>query len=291
MQKVFLIFIICFTGLQNSYGLNGKILRDQIHNSELLNQEVLYNVYLPPGYNEDNEYPVLFYLHWFGGDNNSSESDIGRIDSLISRNKMPAMVVISPNADICWYIDDYQNKFQYSSMFMLEFLPYIQAKFNISNDYKLRAVMGSSMGGFGSLRFAMLYPDQFGICISFMGGMSTKEQIVNDSDSDYKTYHQNLYGDNLKGRDRVNEQFIKNNPLYIAEEADVNMLKRTRWFIQTCDDDYHSLPNAELHTVFHRLGVKHEFRVNDGGHDGDCVMSSLNEALEFLGNAFDQDKK
>jgi enterochelin esterase-like enzyme len=263
-------------------GIEGELKKNLTHKSEILGRDVLYNVYLPPGYSTENDYPVLFFLHWFGGDNNSANSWAKNIDSLITIKEFPEIIIIAPDAKITWYIDDYRGSNKYSSMFIEEFLPLMNENYSLCKLPKNRAVMGSSMGGFGALRFTMLYPDQFGICISFMSGISTKEQIISDNDEDYKTYHQNLYGENLKGDARVNEHFIKNNPLYIAEKLDLSVLTNTKWYIQTCDDDYHSLPNAELHALFHKRNVKHEFRVNNGVHDGDCVRSTYWDSLNFL---------
>ncbi|MFC2137381.1 alpha/beta hydrolase [Bacteroidota bacterium] len=282
MKKIIWLFSLSIAFLITSFGSNGKILFNQIFKSNVLNEEVLYNVYLPPDYNTEKEYPVLFYLHWFGGDNNAANELIIYFDSLITSNQFPELIIITPNAKICWYIDDYAGKYKYSTFFTSEFLPYVNKEYNLTSNPKKRAIMGNSMGGFGALRFTMLQPQQFGICVSSMAGISTKDQIVNDNDEDYITYHQNLYGNNLKGKDRLNDHFINNNPLYIAEKMDSEILRNIKWFIHTCDDDYHSLPNAELHSLFHRKWVKHEFRVTDGGHDGECVMKSLDDTIEFL---------
>ena len=275
-----IVLFICISG--RCYGLDGHILKDQIFKSDTLHQEVKYNIYLPPNYIQFKTYPVLFYLHWFGGDHNSANEFMRDIDVLIANEKFPEIVIIAPNASRSWYSNDFKGKYRYSSMFIFELLPHIKNKYSISVERGKRAVAGSSMGGFAALRFAMLYPEEFGICISFMAAMSTREQIVNDNDADYSVYHQDLYGDDLKGLDRANEFFVANNPLYIAQQVNPEILKNTQWYIQTCDDDYHSLPNAELHGVFHRAGVIHEYRVYDGSHDNDCVRNGMDDALKFL---------
>ena len=70
-----------------------------------------------------------------------------------------------------------------------------------------------------------------------------------------------------------------------SEKVDPLVLKKIKWFIQAWDGDYPSLPNAELHCLFHKLNIKHEFRVNDGIHDGDCLNRSKAEGLKFINNA------
>jgi len=283
LKSVLLVWTIIVGAPFIASALEGTLQKNIIFKSEILDQTVLYNVYLPSGYDESSGiFPVIFYLHWFGGDNNSANDLITNLDARMARKQFPDAVIIAPNAGICWYLDDYAGTYKYSSMFIREFIPHVNNKYKLTRNPQHRAIMGSSMGGFGALRFTMLNPNQFGICISFMGGMSTKEQIVNDNDEDYVTYHQNLYGDNLKDEDRANDFFINNNPLYIAQQINPVVLKKIKWYIQSCDEDYHSLPNAELHATFHKRGVKHEYRVNDGGHDGSCVESSIEDALDFL---------
>lgn len=277
-----LSMVLILLSLSFAFGQKGEILKDQVLESSILNQEVYYNIYLPPNYNEAGDYPVIYYLHGFGGDHNSSNSFMETIDLLTIKNTFPETIIIAPDGKRSWYIDDYAGKFNYSTMFIQEFIPFVKKMYSIDKNNDRSAIMGISMGGFGALRFTMLYPDEFGICISFMAGISTKEQIRQDSDEGYKKYHHNLYGENLKPAERANEFFIKNNPLYIAQNADSEILSTKKWYIQVCDNDYHSLPNAKLHAVFKKLNISHEFRVLDGNHNGKCVNSSMNEALEFV---------
>mgnify|MGYP000347197313 CR=1 FL=1 len=90
-------------------------------------------------------------------------------------------------------------------------------RYAIDSNNDKASVMGVSMGGFGALRFTMLHPDEFGICVSFMAGISTKEQISQDSKEAYNKYHHMLYGENLKPEERANEFFIKNKHKKIAD--------------------------------------------------------------------------
>lgn len=259
---------------------SGTTLKNQIFKSDTLKNSVEYNVYLPPNYNKKKIYPVIYYLHGFGGNNNSSAEFFNNIDSLIIIKKFPEAIIFAPNGKNTWYINDYAGKNKYSSMFTHEFLPYLKKIYPITHEKNKTAIMGISMGGFGALRFTMLNPNDFGICISFMAGISTKAQVV--VDELYTTFHDNLYGNKLLGDARVNNFFLDNNPLYIAQKLNPSILKNINWFIQSCDNDYHSLPNAELHCFFHKLQIEHEFRISDGEHDNDCVNNSMKDALNFL---------
>ncbi|WP_406685285.1 esterase family protein [Seonamhaeicola sp. MEBiC1930] len=281
MKKLGLL-LFTVLNINTVFGQNGEILKNQIYTSSLLEQDIYYNIYLPPNYDFANDYPVIYFLHGFGGNHNESIDFMQTIDSLICRKSFPETIIIAPNGKTSWYIDDYAGKFNFSSMFIKEFIPFAKRTYLISNDVNQSIITGISMGGFGALRFTLLYPNEFGICVSFMAGISTKEQICNDSEEDYLIYHHELYGKNLKPFERANNFFVKNNPLYIAQQTSSDLLKKKKWFIQVCDDDYHSLPNAKLHVLFHKLSVNHEFRIKDGRHDGDCVNKSMNDAIEFI---------
>jgi S-formylglutathione hydrolase FrmB len=200
----------------------------------------------------------------------------------------PKTVIVAPNGKKSWYIDDYRAKYPFASMLVNEFLPHLDTTYPVSTDRRQRAITGMSMGGFGALRFAMVNPDQFGICISEQAGISTRDQAIDDQY--YEKFHKGLYGDKLVGEERVNEHFLNNNPLYIAQNTDPESLQRTRWYLQSADDDFHSLPVAELHAVFHRANVKHEYRVNDGSHGKKNGLGDLEDRLNYLAKWFEEGK-
>ena len=281
------LFIVSILFISTTFfGQNGRIFENQIIQSKVLNRGVKYNIYLPPNYDPTKTYPTVYFLHGFGGNNNSlhTKGVFKQIDSLIVKGRFPETIVISPNGRKSWYIDDYAGKEKYATMFISEFIPELKKRYALTKSSQKTVVMGLSMGGFGALRFTMLNPEDFGICVSFMGAISTKKQFVEDLEKWYQHFHAHLYGENLKPTERTNEVYVNNNPLYIAEKVDVKILKSKKWYIQTCDDDYHSLPNAKLHALFHQKNIKHEFRVTNGKHNKTCVDNSIPDALKFIRN-------
>lgn len=268
------------------FGQNGKVFENQIIQSEVLNRGVKYNIYLPPNYDTKKTYPTIYFLHGFGGNNNSlrTKGIFKQIDSLIVKGRFPETIIISPNGGKSWYIDDYAGKEKFATMFISEFIPEMKKKYALTKFSQKTVVMGLSMGGFGALRFTMLNPEEFGICVSFMGAISTKKQMIEDLEKYYQRFHAHLYGENLSPKERTNEVYVNNNALYIAEKVDVKILKSKKWYIQTCDEDFHSLPNAELHILFHQKKIEHEFRVTNGKHNKTCVDNSMLDALDFIKN-------
>jgi S-formylglutathione hydrolase FrmB len=135
--------------------------------SESLGEEKKVDIYIPPGYDENTDlyYPVIYFLHGWGGSQNSAVAIMFYADSLI-RNE-----VIDPIVIVC--ADNGPEPFQ-GSFFMDSPIWGDYEKFNINDliswvqdigrvmPYRgYRAVMGQSMGGYGCFRYGTLYKHKF----------------------------------------------------------------------------------------------------------------------------------
>ena len=118
MQTTLLSALVILLNVMFSHGQKGQILKDQTLTSSVLNQQIHYNIYLPPNYDENKSYPVIYYLHGFGGDHHSSNDFMEKIDALNGEKKFPETIVIAPDGGISWYMDDYAGNFRYSTMFI-----------------------------------------------------------------------------------------------------------------------------------------------------------------------------
>lgn len=275
---VIILILICIP----FYAQSGTIYENQIFKSQTLSKDVKYNVYLPQGYKKSKDLPVIYYLHGFGGNHFSSTTFTKAIDSLISSHDLPKLIIVSPYTNKTWYMDNVDGTVKYSSMFIKEFVPFIKEKYDITNDANKTVVTGNSMGGFGALRFSMLCADIFGICIGFQSAIDTDYQFKNQLESDYQKFHEHIYGKKETKEAYIDEFFYKNQPLYMAQKLSAEELNKVKWFIQCCDNDYHSGPNAELHILFRNKKVKHEYRVSDGKHSKKCVIGGFHDAFSFL---------
>lgn len=272
--------------LQNS----GESLATLSFHSSILQKEINYSIFLPPHYaGNEMKYPIIYALHSFGANRNEYIDGIqmhALVDSLINASVIPPCLIVTPDAGISWYINDYQDSIRYGEMFIQEFIPWVESHYRTLETRQGRSIMGFSMGGSGALNFALKRSDLFGSVGAFCAGFSTKAQIIADRDEDYKTYHQELYGVALLGEQRVNQHFLDNNPLYLVAASDQDILSSIQWYIASADDDDHSVGNAELHLALKKRNVSHEFRVSDGEHTHAFVNMMLPDYLNFLGPIF-----
>src|SRR5579863_9445171 len=137
--------------------------------SRILAEAVHYCVLLPPSYDTKianrsaRQYPVLYYLHGLGGDEQTLFKTGGwnLIEDLRQQNKVGEFLIVTPDAQDTFYVNSANGKVRYSDFFLHEFMPYIETTYRIHRERRFRAITGFSMGGYGALRFAFAYPELF----------------------------------------------------------------------------------------------------------------------------------
>lgn len=258
--------------------------------SDLLGEGVNYSVYLPPGYEQSSRrYPVVYLLHGFS-DNETAWVQFGEVqltaDQAIANREMPPMVIVMPDAGVTWYIDDAQGQKPYEQMFFEEFLPHIEENYQVRTEKEFRGVAGLSMGGYGSLVWAMHRPDRFAAVAALSSGVMTEEEIVQMEDTQYSRFFSNLYGQGLRGEERITEHFQHNSPLYLARTLPAEELRSVRWYIDCGDDDFLYQGNSALHVALRKREVPHEYRVRDGAHNWTYWRTHIRQGLRFIGKSF-----
>ncbi len=149
-------------------------------------------VYTPPGYTPDKQYPVLYLLHGIGGD----ETEWQRLampnvilDNLIADGKAVPMIVVMPNGRAQKNDRAEGDVFQSAPAFATferdlldDVIPAIEAKYSVDSDRRSRAIAGLSMGGGQSLNFGLSNLDTFAWVGAFSAAPNTKpaEELIPD---------------------------------------------------------------------------------------------------------------
>jgi enterochelin esterase-like enzyme len=258
--------------------------------SDLLDRRVEYALYLPPDYDlSSRRYPVVYLLHGFT-DDETAWIQFGEVnqaaDRAISRGELPPMIIVMPDGGVTWYINDYRNREPYERMFIEELIPRIDSTLRTRPEKEFRAVSGLSMGGFGSLLLAMRHPELIAACAAFSSGVHTDAEITEMADDQYERLFANLYGDHLRGSDRLTAHYKQYSPLHLARSVAPDELRKVRWYIDCGDDDFLYRGNAALHVVLRDLEIPHEFRVRDGAHNWTYWRTHIIEGLKFIGEGF-----
>jgi enterochelin esterase-like enzyme len=134
------------------------------------------DVYLPPGYdaNKSKRYPVIYELPYEISVWQSSTKIKDILDSLITKGKMPAEIVLFVWAQSPPYRDtecanSFDGKEWFDKFIVDTVVPWADKTFRTIPTAAARATMGSSKGGYCAATVATHHPDVFGSAISFSG--------------------------------------------------------------------------------------------------------------------------
>lgn len=287
----FLFF--CFFSVTVSAQVSHGIVKEGLTiESKILGKQVRYTVYLPFDYNTSSRYyPVVYLLHGYT-DNDMGWLQFGEAnliaDEGIENRTIPPMILVMPDGGVSWYINNYNNSVSYEDFFIKEFIPYIESTYRIRAEKRYRAVAGLSMGGFGTLIYALKHTDMFAACAPLSAAVFTDEETINQNEKRWNEIGVGLFGPGLKGVERITEHYKANNPLYIIKNTSADKLRSVKYYIDCGDDDFLYKGNSTLHILMRDLNIQHEYRVRDGGHQWSYWRSALPEALKFIGSSFHQ---
>jgi enterochelin esterase-like enzyme len=222
--------------------------------SNAAGQEVGYCVYLPPGYDKDSItcYPVIYNLHGNGGNEFTGLFDIGVLHEGILAGTWPPMIMVLPNGGrSTFYKDSHDGKFPIETMFIREFIPHIDQTCRTIAERRGRAIEGFSMGGRGSTRLAMKYPELF--CSLFCQAGNVPRTSENYDAENWKEY---LKG--FLGPDKQN--YVDNDAFLLAKNNRGKIVNGLRIQIACGTKDGGHLPTVrDFHQHLVDLKIDHTY--------------------------------
>ena len=90
----------------------------------------------------------------------------------------------------------------------------------------------------------------------------------------------------MLGENRLTDHWKDHSVLHLAETLPVEDLKKVRFYVDCGDDDFLAIGNAELHQIFRKREIPHEYRVRDGAHTWSYWRMVLPTGLAFIGESF-----
>lgn len=256
----------------------GTVLENQIYRSQALGEVREYTIYLPPGYETSQQrYPVIYFLHGYGGEDTDwislgNLNDI--LDRLIAARHIPHLIVVMPDGDNSWWVNNFTNTQRYADMVIEDLIPFIDGTYRTIPVRGSRAIAGLSMGGYGALSLAMQHPDLFVAAVSLSGAFFVKPNKLIYNLALFSTF-----GPYEKGW-----TWNKNNPLYLAKAMPRRELTTLAIYLIAGDGDQYRVEDdaAALHKALRDRGIPHEYRVYDGIHDWSFWGKYVSEALCFI---------
>ena len=257
--------------------------------SPALGGDLLYSLYLPPGYGTDERrYPVLYLLH--GAEGNHLEwLHTGYVretlDAMIADGRVAPMIVVMPDGGgNSWYVDskDVGGPGNYESAISVDLVAHIDATLRTKAEPRFRAVGGLSMGGFGALRFAFQQPFRYVAAASFSGAFWARVK----PDTVLGDWAQRIF-QGAFGRPFDTARFLAQSPLTMVDGLK-DAPHPPAVFLTVGDRDRYKLYNDTFELFHHmrELGLPVEMRMTGGDHEWETWAAELPDALLFFDREF-----
>jgi S-formylglutathione hydrolase len=285
MQQALKVVLLLFAATADP-GLASEFVEGEL-TSRLVPSPVKYGVLLPDGYGDATEpLPILLLLH--GGEGSHMELTRWRstLESLWKDGKFPpAVVAMASTGKRLQYMDLKDGSEKWES-FMTDFLGHIRKQYNVSPKREDTVIAGVSMGGQGTLRLGLKYPEMFAGIAAFEPGIMPAFEWKDVQPRNHFFREQELYT-RIYGWP-VDPQYWKaNNPASIVKaNADTIRDSGLQIYLECGDEDFLNLhEGAEfLHQVLWNCRIKHEYHLVRGAdHLGRTIAPRTAEGLEFLG--------
>ena len=284
------LFLVAIVSAQIAHA-QGRAECSVIH-SQILSRAMPYCAFLPASFDQDKtrRYPVLYYLHGLGDYEQSLLNSGGwdLISELRSQGKVGDFIVLAPRGGHTFYLNSKDGKVRYEDFFIKEFMPQMEKKYRAEGTRATRGITGVSMGGYGALRLAFKYPNEFAAVSAQMPALIAElPKNIGSGPGSLGDLLGEVFGPPF---DRA--YFDRNNVFYFARTGSVASLRQMKiYFNVGNNDDYGFEEGAqELDRLLTSRGIPHEFHIYPGRHSVEFVVRYFPEMIEFQWKAIGASK-
>jgi len=287
MFNLFLVFVLSLTVLttqpvsivQAQTATATPVSRDlqnQKLDSKLMGREMPYRIILPTGYREMNNvgarYTVVYLLHGLTG-SYANWTDKTKLTEYATRHNF---IIVTPEGNNGWYSDSVSApKDKFESYIVKELIPEIDKSYRTLADREHRIIAGLSMGGYGSLKFGLKYPEMFSLIGSFSGALGAASFTEKNAGSIGKGLDE-IFGTESNDAHNGNEIFK------MVRDATPDKLKNIPYVFQSCGtEDFLIQNNREFLALLNEKKIPHEYREHPGIHDWVFWDDQVREFLDL----------
>ncbi|MEP6705569.1 MAG: alpha/beta hydrolase-fold protein, partial [Acidobacteriota bacterium] len=137
--------------------------------SRLMARSMPYSVILPANYETDKgaRFPVIYMLHGLGGNHK-----ITKLTSVAYTDNLRVILVFVEGGKGFYTDSATKPTDKYETYVVSELIPEVDNSLRTLAERNGRAIAGESMGGYGSLKFGVKYPQMFSLAVSWSGAVN-----------------------------------------------------------------------------------------------------------------------
>jgi enterochelin esterase-like enzyme len=286
-------------------------------------------VYLPPSYATDKtrRYPVVYFLHGYGVDADRYWSTMMSVpetaDKLMGAGMVHEFILVHPDAYTIYNGSMYSNSpttGNWEGYLTHDLVAYIDSHYRTIGNRDGRGLAGHSMGGYGTFRLAMKYPEVYSsfyamssCCLMNNPGATPARPPASSSKQNTKAGRggfanvlsaeaaawspnpQNppkffdLPTEDGVSRPEIVAKWIANSPLAMVDQFVPNLKKYRAIMMDVGLQDTLANSNKQMDESLTRLGISHSFETYEGDHTSRVkerfeqkVLSFFSENLKFV---------
>jgi len=293
--------------------------------SQSLDENRNYTIYLPEGYYQsDEEYPVVYFLHGFGGTNNSYNAFHSSLNSMMSDDSIIDMIVVSADGSTDLYSGSfYTNSIlngNYEDYIAYDLVNHIDDSFRTLAMREFRALSGHSMGGYGAFRLGLYHSDIFSSFAAHSGPIHLENLnnpfLINiilleaffgplepnngsttlmmfglsaafSPNLENPPWYVDLPMDNSGNVNwDVFEMWQAHDPYLLIDNHLETLVTQNIYFDCGSQDELQLFPHSEdMHDKLFELGIPHTYAPYSGSHSG-SIYQKLEDSFEFHSDYF-----
>ena len=238
--------------------------------SKELKKETQVNVLLPDVTDAEKPLKVLWLLHGLSGDH-TSWMRYSAIERYVRKRNV---AVVMPNVDRSWYTNTAYGANYFD--FVAKELPalFYQTFKGVSEKREDQIVAGLSMGGYGAMKLALSYPEQYGSCISLSGSFDiTRKKRPYDL-----AEWQGIFGYDLESALALEGS---EHDLFALAEKQKRGARVPNIYMWCGTEDSLIEVNHFFDRRLTELGIAHEFHFSEGDHSWKWWDLHIQNALEW----------
>jgi enterochelin esterase-like enzyme len=281
-------------------------------------REVL--VYTPPGYaTSQQRYPVVYFLHGYGVTAQFYANTLNwptAIDRGIRDGHLQEMIVVMPDAFTPFGGSMYSNSVttgNWEAFVARDLVGFIDSHYRTIAKRTSRGLSGHSMGGYGTLRIGMKYPDTF-VALYSMSGCCLNPRAVGPADTQLEKlktaadlatiptllrttlaasaawapnpkrppFFLDLPTVNGQAQKDVIAKYEANAPTVMVAKYAAGLKKYASITMDVGTQDALIAANEAMHQALTRSGVKHSYETYEGDHTNRVAARFETQVLPFF---------
>jgi len=284
-------------------------------------------VYLPVSYtkNRSQRYPVVYFLHGYGAHAESYTNVMwasDAADKTAAAGTSKEMILVFPDSYTRYDGSMYSNSpttGNWETFLTEDLVSYIDSHYRTIASRESRGLAGHSMGGYGTLRLAMKYPEMYAAIYPMSSCCLMNNPFAAGRGPEPATKQDNAKGKAGRGGNFANvgsaqaaawapnptnppqffdlatkdgqvvpsvaAKYLANSPLAMVDQYSSN-LKKYKAFMMDCGlQDSLQASNKELDESLTRLGVVHTYETYEGDHTNHVKDRWELKVLPFFSNS------